>query len=112
MDQKELTEAMFGNIDKKVEKSETHFVTKKIVYISMVVSLVFPIIMAVFLINTLNDIDFGESRPSCTAPFFTNPHNITGLNSTSVNSDSSFTTKAKIPGGPNIPLEPYPCEKK
>ena len=111
MDQN-LTQAIFGDIDEKKNKSETDGVTKNIVYGAMVVSLIFPIIMAVFLVMTLNDIDFGESIPSCTAPFFTNPSGSTDPNPTSASGGDAFSTKVKLPNGTNPPLDPYPCQKK
>lgn len=130
MDQKLLEEqfddTIGGRFTKRVKQKSTDSTTKDIVYGTMVLSLVFPIIMAVFLVLTLKDIDYGESRESCTAPFFTNPGVVTsskvpGANpSTSGGSDSkyqrvdvgeTYATRVKLNRGV-APLNPFPCMKQ
>jgi hypothetical protein len=120
--EKQFDNTIGGRFTKRVKQKSTDSTTKDIVYGIMVVSLVFPIMMAVFLVMTLQDIDHGESRESCTAPFFTNPGqtseskvqptNSQGNNVPLVNVGPAFETMAKLPGGRTVPLRAYPCIDK
>mgnify|MGYP001292629687 CR=1 FL=1 len=120
--EKQFDNTIGGRFTKKVKQRSADSTTKDIVYGSMLVSLIFPIMMAVFLVMTLQDIDFGESRESCTAPFFTNPGQVseskvdpttsTGKDVPIVNVGDAYTTKAKLYQGRSVPLRPYPCINK
>jgi hypothetical protein len=119
--QQQFSTAIGKRFTKNVKQKSIDSTTKDIVYGTMVISLIFPIMMAVFLVLTLQDIDYGESRESCTAPFFTNPGQVTTSNIPSsssgngnpiVNVGTAFVTRAKLTQNRSVPLNPYPCIKQ